>query len=382
MPLQELKRLQAVNRFLKLETSRQEELDNIVKLAAEICQTPIALITILDESYTYVKHSTGTKVELIPREQTFCNHVLPAKQTLEVPDTLVDGRFVNLPLVTGDSKIRFYAGTPLSTHDGHNIGTLCVLDQEPRQLTDQQKLMLEILSRQIIHILEFEFSVNILKAQYVEARNSENKLRSFFESSESIHLLIGPEMEVLAHNKSFYDFVNKMYGVKIQIGMKAIDYVHHLYVYDFIKNFNLALIGTPIKHERLLDYGVAGSIWCHITYNPAYDREGNIIGISFNVSNINERKHHEQKILQQNQALRKIAYFQSHGLRKPVASILGLMNIVKMDGYGHNEESLTMMEAATMELDDMIHKIVSSTHLLDDEITINNDFTYPEMPVA
>jgi PAS domain S-box-containing protein len=361
MPLQELRRLQAINRFLKLEISKEKELENIVQLAADICGTPMSLISIVDDGLAHFKFKLGTALNFIDSEIAFCSHAIQDTVLMEVPDTTQDERFKNNPLVTNTDAIRFYAGAPLTTHDGQNIGTLCVLDGQPRQLNTHQKQMLQVLASQAIHILEFELSLNILKEQYIEAKRTEIKLRSFFESSKASHVLVGKEMEVLAYNKVFNDFIKIMYGVNVELGMKATDYIDHMYINDFIAYFNESLTGKSIQHERQLNFGNVENVWCQISYNPAFDKDGNIIGISFNVNDITERKKHEQQILEQNAALRQIAYFQSHELRKPVASILGLMNVVRLDGYGHNEESLTMMENAVNELDTVIRNIVNST---------------------
>jgi PAS domain S-box-containing protein len=361
MPLQELRRLQAINRFLKLEISKEKELESIIQLVADICGTPTSLITIIDDELAHFKYKLGTGLHFVESDLSFCSHAVKHDDVMEVPDTLLDERFNHIPLVARKGGIRFYAAAPLTTHDGQKIGTLCVLDVQPRGLSKHQKQMLQVLARQVIHIMEFELSLNVLKEQYIEAKKSEIKLRSFFESSQSSHVLMGRDMEVLAYNKVFDDFVMEMYGIKVQIGIKATDYVDHMYINDFIDNFNIALTGKPVQHERQLSFNDESPIWCQIIYNPALDNDGNIIGISFNVNNITERKKHEQRIIEQNKALRQIAYFQSHELRKPVASVLGLMEVVKLDGYGHNKESLTMMEDAVNELDGVIRNIVQST---------------------
>ncbi|WP_158828200.1 GAF domain-containing protein [Mucilaginibacter lacusdianchii] len=361
MPLQELRRLQAINRFLKLEISKEQELNSILKLAAEICGTPTSLITILDDELAHFKYKLGSSLHVVDSEIAFCSYAVRDDNVMEVPDTVLDERFMHNPLVTNENSVRFYAGAPLTTHDGQKIGTLCVLDQQPKQLSHHQKQMLQVLARQVIHIMEFELSLNVLKEQFIEAKKSEIKLRSFFESSQSSHVLMGQDMAVLAYNKVFDDFIRNLYGIDVEIGIKATDYIDRLYIHDFVSNFNLALTGKTIQHERQLRFSDQMAIWCQITYNPSYDNDGNIIGISFNVNDVTERKKHEQQIIEQNTVLRQIAHFQSHELRKPVASILGLMEVVRLDGYGHNEESLTMMEEAVKELDGVIRNIVDST---------------------
>lgn len=236
MPLNELERLAAVNRFLDLEVDRNAELEDIVKMAAEICHTPVALITLLDDETQFIKFQTGFDCERTDKKDAFCQYAIQAYDILEVPDANQDPRFVNNPLVTGDPNIRFYAGAPLTTRDGHNLGSLCVIDQQPRQLTDQQRRMLSALSRQAMKILEFEMSIKVLGQQVATIKQSEVKLRSFFESSVSCHLLLGINFEVIAFNKPVQQIIHRLFGAKLREGADIREYVHN----PILKNLSAA----------------------------------------------------------------------------------------------------------------------------------------------
>ncbi len=359
----ETDRLKAVNRFLNLNISREKELQDIVRLAASICESPVALITLIEKDIQHFKFKIGTDLSENLRKNSFCDHLIENQEVMVVNDLTKDKRFLQNPLVNGDSHMRFYAGAPLTTHEGKNVGSICVLDQEPKELNQHQKDMLAILSRQVINILEFELSLNLLKEQYNEAENTANKLRSFFESSPASHALLDKNYEVITYNKTLAAFISQMYGVKLHIGMKATNYMNRAYIRNFIRNFNRAADGETVVSEREIVHPIAGKHWFRFVYNPAYDRSGNIIGISWSATDINESKQHEQKILEQNNALRRIAYVQSHDFRKPVASILGLLNVMKLEGNSvelHNE-CMHMIEQAAHELDNTIKDIVYST---------------------
>jgi signal transduction histidine kinase len=125
----------------------------------------------------------------------------------------------------------------------------------------------------------------------------------------------------------------------------------------FIAECQQALAGNPIDCEWQGNYN-GKYIWWHITVDPSYDTEGNVIGVSFNATDITERKLHEQHILAQNESLKSIAYIQSHELRRPVASILGLANIMEADDYVFNKEDVEMLGRAANELDAKIRMIV------------------------
>ena len=128
----------------------------------------------------------------------------------------------------------------------------------------------------------------------------------------------------------------------------------------FIEEYSSALRGIPIKYERELSYN-GELIWWEGSFEPCRNPEGEIIGISFNSIDITERKLHEQRIIKQNESLEKIAFIQSHELRRPVASILGFMEIFKDNNYTASKSELMMMGRVTQELDDHIRAIVSCT---------------------
>ena len=357
MPLRELERIAAVNRFLKLEISKEKELQDIVELAAKICGTPTALITLIDADTQFIKFKVGFKYETTLREDAFCDHVIEQEQVMMVKDAQLDERFAANPLVTGDPNIRFYAGSPLTTQDGLNLGSLCVIDQLPKELNDLQQQMLAALSKQVIQLLEFDSSVNILKEQFITAKRSEIELRSFFESSIDCHLLLGKDFEVLAFNKSMDRMVASAYKRNLVRGKEMGQYLNIKFKDDFYKSYLKALKGTAAFEQRNINYGDR-QIWWLIKYEPAFDMDGEIIGVSVNATDVTARVANEQVVTAQNESLREIAFIQSHELRRPVASIMGLMNLLKSDHRVSGIEELELMEKAVLELDEKIHLVV------------------------
>jgi len=360
MPQQELERLQAIHRFLNLKIDKDQNLQEIAELASELCETPIALISLIEGDKQYFKYKVGIDAEYVMRTDTFCQHLPKGDELLIIENADTDPRVLNNACVVGRPNVRFYAGIPLNTHDGHTLGSLCVIDTKPRQLSTAQQRLLKVLSKRIIQIMEFEFSLNILKEQYIQAKDSETKLRSFFESGNSCHTLLGKELRIIAFNKNMAEFIERTYGVKLYAGMPVSEVLSGPALERFVDECNMALNGTPLRYEREVVYPTE-TIWWAITFDPGYNAEGEIIGISFNAYDITERILHEQQIVDQNNSLKNIAHIQSHELRRPVASILGFMEIFKSNGYQASSDELMLMEYATKELDDRIRNIVDFT---------------------
>lgn len=150
----EAQRIKVLWQYEVLDTVPEEVFDDLTKLAAYICGAPIALITLVDENRQWFKSKVGVNVSETGRNISLCAHAIQQNDLFIIPDATLDDRFKDNPLVTSSPKIRFYAGVPLVTPDGHALGTLCVIDQVPRNLTEDQKKALCVLARHVMTQLE------------------------------------------------------------------------------------------------------------------------------------------------------------------------------------------------------------------------------------
>lgn len=152
----EAARLEALNDYRILDTAAEESYDAITFLAAQLCDVPIALISLVDADRQWFKSKVGLTVNETSRDVSFCAHAILGDQTLVVKDAREDERFRDNPLVCSEPNIVFYLGVPLCTPSGAKIGTLCVIDQRPRELSDLQVRALETLAHQVVLQLELK----------------------------------------------------------------------------------------------------------------------------------------------------------------------------------------------------------------------------------
>ncbi len=182
-PPNEAARLQTLHRYGILDTLPEQEFDDLTRLAAEICGTPVAMVSLVDSDRQWFKSKLGFEAEQTSRDVAFCAHAILQPEVMVVPDALADERFKANPTVTGPPHVRFYAGAPLITQDGFALGTLCVVDSQPRDLSPEQKRALTALSRQVVSQLELRRSVADMLRVIRERRAAEEELDQFFTLS-------------------------------------------------------------------------------------------------------------------------------------------------------------------------------------------------------
>ncbi len=154
VPKNEQGRIAALKLYEILDTLPEQEFDNLAQLAAEICNTPIALISLVDEQRQWVKSRVGIDTVEIPRDYSFCHYTILDDEIFEVVNPLADSRFDRNPLVTGHAGIRFYAGVPLVNRDGYRLGALCVMSPKHHQLNSYQRISIQILASSAMSLLE------------------------------------------------------------------------------------------------------------------------------------------------------------------------------------------------------------------------------------
>jgi signal transduction histidine kinase len=180
IPHNEEERLATLKSYDILDSMPEDAFDEIAAIASQICGTPISLVSLVDENRQWFKARVGLAVSETPRDVAFCSHaILTPSKLFVVPDTTKDIRFVDNPLVTGSPDIRFYAGAPLVTDDGFALGTLCVIDSKPRELSNEQYIAIEALARQVIAQIQLRKRIRDLEILEIELRTKADDISRF-----------------------------------------------------------------------------------------------------------------------------------------------------------------------------------------------------------
>ena len=207
LPINENERLEALLSYNVLDTFSEKEFDDITTLAAYICQVPIVSISLIDDKRLWFKSIIGLDISEIPREVSFCQYSIMGDELLEVPNTLENEIFKDNPFVMGVSNIRFYAGVPLTTPDGFNIGTLCMFDKTPKNLTNEQKKSLSTLAQNVMTLLELRKKNHSLQSEVEKL--SKKDLETITLELNSYKLALDETSSVvITDEKGFINFVN------------------------------------------------------------------------------------------------------------------------------------------------------------------------------
>jgi signal transduction histidine kinase/ActR/RegA family two-component response regulator len=253
----EATRLKVLYDYDVLDSETEKIFDDLTQLAAQICQTPITLISLIDPSRQWFKSKVGLDAAETSRDIAFCAHAIHQKKIFEVEDTLQDKRFFDNPLVTSAPNIRFYAGTPLVSPDGHAIGTLCVIDDKPNKLTQDQRQALEVLGRSVISQMELRKKIKQLKQA--------NQHKTEFLSNMS-HELRTPLNAIIGFSRLMLDDLKQD-----AIPVKFSEYIGHI---DYSGRRLLSVVNSVIDLNKI----EAGMMQVHIEAicirNFIHDLEG------------------------------------------------------------------------------------------------------------
>lgn len=203
IPKNEYERLEAVKKYNILDTIPETDFDNITSLIANICDTPISLVALLDKNRNFLKSHHGIPFNESPRDISFCGHaILSENPIFIIENTKEDERFFDNPIVL-EHNIAFYAGVPLINPDGFALGTLCIYDYNPKKLSEQQKNALKILAKQVVNVLELRHKNIKLKDTLSTLKERHKSLKTF--ANKVSHDLKSPLANITSLSQLFKD---------------------------------------------------------------------------------------------------------------------------------------------------------------------------------
>ena len=304
----EARRLDALRQYQILDTPPEEVFDDLAFLAAQICGTAIAVINLIDSTRHWFKAKVGLDVQQMPREVGFCPFCIEKGDALVIPDTLADERYASASLVTSEPYVRFYAGVPLITPSGEAIGTVCIVDQKPREINDEQLEALKTLSRLIIRQLETRRNLTELasiKTEYKQTKEalcqSESTLNSFFDSAPMMMGTMELRYDDIKHisdnaaSAKFFGVTPEAMKNRFASNMG----VPQKNVRKWINHFREAeKTRSPVSFEYLHETGEAKK-WLRATVSSIAGCSSSPQRFTYVVEDITERKQAEQQLREQ-----------------------------------------------------------------------------------
>ncbi len=251
IPANDEQRLAELYRYDILDTEAEIEFDDFTRLAAHICGVPIALVSLVDKDRQWFKSCVGLDATQTARDISFCGHAVLNAGVFEIQDAARDPRFADNPLVVEGPAIRFYAGAPLMTQSGIAIGTLCVIDTQPKTLTVEQIQSLEALSRQVVRQFDLRLLVRRQKEQNLELARQRNFQKMLFDSATAGVVSITATGQITSVNAAFERLV----------GYTAVELAHQKNIRFFHLQEELKERAQELSRQLLRPVEPEDSIW-------------------------------------------------------------------------------------------------------------------------
>jgi len=300
LPQNESARLDSFCQYEILDTDPEDAFDDLTHLAASICDTPVALISLIDAEGQWFKSKVGLDLTSTHRDLAFCSHTILRSDILVVPDALADERFATNSLVTAAPHIRFYAGVPLIMPDGHALGSLCVIDVVPRELTSSQIEALQVLGRQTVAQLELrrklkeaERLTQELRRQEAVLRESEDRFRTVADRIPVLIWVDGPDQQSLFYSQTWLQFTGR--SLEQEIGEGWQQSLHPDDLQQWMRRYNVAFEAqVPYTIEYRLRRADGEYRWLVETGIPRFLSDGSFVGFTGSCVDITDHKAAEQ----------------------------------------------------------------------------------------
>jgi len=354
-------RVEELRSYQILDTLPEAEFNEIVELAAAICNTPASMISFIDADRQWYKAFVGVDFQQTPRELNFCEATFPnPDEVLVVQDMTKDDRFMNHPLVCNAPNARFYAGAPLQTPNGFVLGTLCVLDSMPREMTPKEVRALKLLSERVMKLLEMH---KLLVSQRENLETSAVLLKKLtdlapagifqMEFKESSHIRFPFVSQGICDLHP--EFTPERMG---RNGEYCFDHIHPDDVVELRTSLTEAAVhlSTWESESRLLLPD--GSVkWVRVMARPERRSDGEVIWYGI-FQDVTDRRNYED-------TLEQILFDISHVMRRPAVLMLGLVDAIEADHVDHQKlkDYSGFFKDIANSMDEYTHKLNEAYHL-------------------
>lgn len=307
LPDNEAARLEALRQCCVLDTEPEDAYDDITHLAAQVCGVPIAAVSLVDADRQWLKSITGLCATETPRDISFCAHTILQPEMMIIPDTHQDALFASHPLVIGAPYIRFYAGMPLITSDGFPIGSLCVIDLVPRQLTSDQERALRLLARQASSQLEAKRQLALqeqIAAERVQAEEALRRSEARLKEAQAVAQIGSWEYSLVSGRIMVSEELLRLFEWEEAWGEPSVaTLMQHYHPDDLPMQHEISQQamqdGRPYEYDiRILRPG-GGIRWCHAVGRGERDATGAVVRLYGTLMDISERKQAELALAQQ-----------------------------------------------------------------------------------
>lgn len=372
--MNEQSRLKELYRYNILDTKPEVELDEFAEIASIICNTSMSLISLVDKNRTWHKSKYGFNIEEVPREESFCQYALHnSKEVLVVEDAQLDKKFRESPFTKGNNAIRFYAGAPLVTPNGYVLGTLCVVDTQPKKISDVQKRALQILSKKAMDYL------NSRKLILLQNNNIELNARKLKKLTDLAPCIIY-QLQMYEKGKIKFDFLSA--GINSALPNFNSDVLKESpeFFFDFIHPDDLPYVKQSIEESitHLTEWHIAYRVkisdsktdWHLGRALPEKTKENTVIWYG-TIQNITS-------IIEYEKTMEQIMFDISHVLRKPVANLLGLTTMIENEKFNeiNFKNYVGHIKTVSDELDNFTKKL-NQTYWQKNKKIIGYNSTFP-----
>ncbi|MEI9898117.1 MAG: ATP-binding protein [Chthoniobacter sp.] len=377
LPANERQRLQVLRRYAILDTPPEASFDRITRLVTKLLKVPIAVVTLVDEDRQWFKSACGLQAKETSRDVSFCAHAILTDDVLVVEDATHDPRFQNNSLVTGEMHIRFYAGAPLKSIEGFNLGSLCAIDTRPRHLRQEDQELLRDLAEIVADELELRLAMRERSQQ----------------STAIFHLNSGvvvsdpnlPDNPIVFANPGFWEMTG--YAVDEILGRNCRFLQGPETDSETVAEIREAISARRTFRGELLNYRADGShFWCELTISPVFDDDGELINYVGLQSDITARKCLSDQLQKNFEKLKELEGLRDnltsmivHDLRSPLSAVIGFLDLLQQVAAtrlsSQDLELITMANSGAATLQEMITSLLDVTRLEAGEMPLDLQVT-------